>query len=497
MPLNKEGLNLPNNRTLALSRLEGLKQRLERDRKYREHYEAFMKEMIDKGQAEKVPDEELHLLNGRVWYIPHHGVYHPQKPNKIRVVFDASAEFKGESLNRHLLQGPDLTNSLNGVLCRFCKEPIAFTCDVEGMFHQVYVSPDHRNLLRFPWWSDGNIDSKPTELRMTVHLFGATSSPGCVNFALKRTADDFKELFGCEPAKFVKEDFYVDDGLKSVHSAVHASALIVSTKSLLAKGGFNLHKFISNSKKVIKAIPKEQQVSGIKELDLSKDVLPIERALGGQRCVQSDSLQFRVVLKDKPLTRRGILSSISSIYDPLGLGAPFLLKGKQIIQDLCKTQAAWDETVPDNIRARWEKWRGEMHESAEFKIHRCYKPDNFGDVMSVELHSFSDSSVNGYGQCSYLRMVNNRDEVHCTLVMAKSRVTPLKPVTVPRLELTAAVVSTKISSFLQKELSYEDMNEFFWTDSKVVLGYISNEARCFHTFVANRVQEIRDQATPD
>ena len=215
LPLKEEGLKLPNNRTLALSRLERLKQRLKRDRKYRDHYEAFMKEMIDKGQAERVPDDELQLTNGRVWYIPHHGVYHPQKPDKILVVFDASAEFKGESLNRHLLEGPDLTNSLNGVLCRFCKEPIAFTCDVEGMFHQVFVNPDYRNLLRFLWWDKGNVDSTPTEYRMTVHLFGTTSSPGCANFTLKRTADDFEELFGSEPATFVKKDFYVDDGLKS------------------------------------------------------------------------------------------------------------------------------------------------------------------------------------------------------------------------------------------------------------------------------------------
>lgn len=497
LPLKEEGLKLPNNRTLALSRLERLKQRLKRDRKYRDHYEAFMKEMIDKGQAERVPDDELHLTNGRVWYIPHHGVYHPQKPDKIRVVFDASAEFKGESLNRHLLQGPDLTNSLNGVLCRFRKEPIAFTCDVEGMFHQVFVNPDYRNLLRFLWWDKGNVDSTPTEYRMTVHLFGATSSPGCANFTLKRTADDFEELFGSEPATFVKKDFYVDDGLKSVPSATEASALIKSTKSLLAKGGFNLHKFISNSKEVIEAIPKEQRASGIKELDLSRDILPIERALGVQWCVQSDALQFRVVLKDKPLTRRGILASISSIYDPLGLAAPFLLQGKQILQDLCKNQAAWDEMVPDDIKARWEKWRGELHALAELKIRRCYKPDNFGHVKTVELHSFSDASVNGYGQCSYLRMINDRDEVHCALVMAKSRVTPLKPVTVPRLELTAAVVSTKISSLLQKELNYQDMQEFFWTDSRVVLGYISNEARRFHTFVANRVQAIRDHASPE
>ena len=110
-----------------------------------------MREMIDKRQAERVPDEELDFSDGRVWYVPHHGVYHQHKPDKIRVVLDASAEFKGESLNRNPLQGPDLANSLNGVLCRFRKEPIAFTCDVEGMFHQMYVSPDHGNLLRFLW----------------------------------------------------------------------------------------------------------------------------------------------------------------------------------------------------------------------------------------------------------------------------------------------------------------------------------------------------------
>ena len=142
LPLKEERLKLPNNRNLALSRLHRLNHRLKKDSKYRSHYETFMKDMIDKGQAEKVPDNELHLDNGRVWYIPHHGVYHPQKPDKIRVVFDASAEFNGESLNKHLLQGPDLTNNLTGVLCRFRKETVAFTCDVEGMFHQVYVHPD-------------------------------------------------------------------------------------------------------------------------------------------------------------------------------------------------------------------------------------------------------------------------------------------------------------------------------------------------------------------
>ena len=107
-----------------------------------------MKEMIHKGQDERVPDEELTLSNGHLWCILHSGIHHQQKADKICVVF---AEFKGESLNRHLLQGPDLTNSLKGVLCGFSKEPNAFTCDIEGMLHQVYVNPDHQNHLKFFW----------------------------------------------------------------------------------------------------------------------------------------------------------------------------------------------------------------------------------------------------------------------------------------------------------------------------------------------------------
>ena len=179
------------------------------------------------------------------------------------------------------------------------------------------------------------MENQPAEFRMKVHLFGAVSSPGCANFALKRTADDFEEVFGREPAEFVRDDFYVDDGLKSVPSATQASSLTKSTKCLLAKGEFNLHKFISNTKDVIEGIPKEQQASGIKELDLAKDVLPIERALGGQWCVQSDEIQFRAERKDQPLMRRAIFASISSVYDPLGLVALFCCQANKF----CKTSA--------------------------------------------------------------------------------------------------------------------------------------------------------------
>ena len=130
-------------------------------------------------------------------------------------------------------------------------------------------------------------------------------------------------------------------------------------------------------------------------------------------------------------------------------------------------------------------------------MHRCYKPDEFGEVKSAQLHHFCDASTVGYGQCSYLRLVDLNDKVHCSLVMAKSRVAPVKQVTIPRLELSAAVLSVRISNFLRRELKYKDVEEYFWTDSTVVLGYINSNAKRFHVFVANRIQQIRDYTNPD
>lgn len=203
------------------------------------------------------------------------------------------------------------------------------------------------------------------------------------------------------------------------------------------------------------------------------------------------------MLQDKPCTRRGILSTVSSVFDPLGFVAPLLLDGKSILQELCCHEVDWDDPMPEDIKVKWEKWRADLLQLQCISIPRCYKPKNFGHVVSTELHHFSDASIKGYGQWSYLRLVHEHQKVHCSFVMGKSRVAPLKPVTIPRLELTAAVCSVRISQQLRRELEYHINREYFWTDSNVVLGYISNESRRFHVFVANRVQEIQDSTSID
>ena len=349
---------LPNNHEVALRRLIQLKWRFQSDRKCRDDYTVFMEKVISNGFAEKVPPMEggssgkagpAQSEERQAWYIPHHGVYHPKKPTKIWVVFNCSSEFQNELLNKHLLQGPDLTNNLVGVLCGFRKEHVALMCDIEGMFHQVRVAEQDRDLLHFLWWEDGDTTKEPTEFRMKVHPFGATSSLGCANYALKMFANDNQTDLGPEAANFIRKNFSVDDGLTSVESVHDAVTLIKDTKEISRRGGFKLHKITSSHKEVIKAIPIDDPADGIQNIDLDKEELPIEHALGIQWCIERDSFQFRILLKDRPCTRRGIVSTVSSIYDPPGFAAPLLLKGKKILQELCRERADWDHPIIVNF----------------------------------------------------------------------------------------------------------------------------------------------------
>lgn len=190
------------------------------------------------------------------------------------------------------------------------------------------------------------------------------------------------------------------------------------------------------------------------------------------------------------------MSTVASIFDPLGFIAPFILVGKRILQRMCQDKTGWDEPLPDDLKLHWEAWLRDLHNLSLVKIARCYVPSSFKDVQQYELHHFSDASVSGYGVGSYLRSVNKSGEVYCTLVMGKARVAPTKVTTIPRLELSAAVVATRTGDLLKRELELDVIGEYYWTDSKVVLGYINNDARRFHVFVSNRIQQIRTSTKP-
>ncbi|XP_041473798.1 uncharacterized protein LOC121422697 [Lytechinus variegatus] len=290
--------------------------------------------------------------------------------------------------------------------------------------------------------------------------------------------------------------FYVDDGLVSVASEEEAIQLANEARQLCSKGGLRLHKFVSNSKEVLESLPKSERASGVIDSNLDFED-QVERALGIVWNVATDAFCIRISLKEKPMTRQGILSIVASLYIPLGFVAPVVLDGKRILQEMCRSGLGWDDPVPENLESRWDQWCKEIPQLEELRIPRCYHPAEFGYQVTVQLHHFLDASKSGDGQCSYLRLINQKGEVHCCLIFGKSRVAPTKVVTIPRLELTAAVVSAKVHSMLKEELEYHDAKDFFWIDSQVVLGYIHNDARKFHRFVANRVQLIRDRTSPD
>ena len=211
------------------------------------------------------------------------------------------------------------------------------------------VNIDDRNFLHFFCWKDGNLDNE-------LIMYGMTSSSGCANIGLKTTADDYERECESQAANFVRNNFYVDDRLKSASSSADAIDLILKTRTLCKKEGFRLHKIISNSKQVIEAVPPDERAKGVQDLDPTGDALPIERDLGAEWRVESDTFKFRVELADRPLTRRGILSTVSSVLDPLEVLAPFVLIGKRNLQELCRDGANWDDKVSDYRLSMWERW---------------------------------------------------------------------------------------------------------------------------------------------
>ena len=242
------------------------------------------------------------------------------------MVFDLSAEFHGTSTNKAFLSEPDLTNQIVCVLLRFREEQIAVTGDFEAMYHQVKVPENHRCFLLFLWWMDSDSSKVIVDHEIAAHAFGSISLPSCSNYALKKTAADDIKKYGEDVSSILRRNFYVDDMLKSFPSAKIAVDMIYKVKSLCKEGGFNLTKFSSNHIEVLKSIPDECRKYGVKDKDLNLDILPGDKALGVKCNIQEDTLGFIIKMDDKPATRSGLLAALSSVYDPLGLGAPFLVK---------------------------------------------------------------------------------------------------------------------------------------------------------------------------
>ncbi|XP_068234192.1 uncharacterized protein [Palaemon carinicauda] len=335
MPFRDPNVNLPNNKKQAVSRAKWQRRKMKNSEDYRQQYTAFMNKLFEKGYAYKIPDDEVNKIP--VWYLPHHAVFHPKK-RKIRVVFYCSAKFEGVSLNDVLLQGPNLTNLLTGVLIRFRQEVYAFIGDIEAMFFQIKIPPENQDYVRFLWWPNGDINRPFEEFRMAVHIFGAISSPSIAITALKAIADKADDKYDSTVGNTIRHNFYVDDCLKACADVPTAVKLVKDLVSAIGEGGFRLTKCVSNSSDVLKALPAEDCSVESDKFNLDMESL-MTGALGRLWDLNEDSFKFSIELKDNSFTRRGLLSTISSLYDPLGLLSPIILPAKKLLQELCQVES--------------------------------------------------------------------------------------------------------------------------------------------------------------
>lgn len=500
LPFKDGAPSSKNNFTVASKRLGSLKRRLEHDERLKTSYFNVLKQYEREGASRMIASSVDDLSKEEVsWYLPHHGVWTAKKPDEPRVVFDCAAKFEGISLNDQLYKGPENTNSLVGVLLRFRVGKTAVVADIKRMFHQVYVPEEERSVLRYLWWTDLNFDREPSIFEMMVHLFGATSSPSVCCYALRRTAEDNKEKYSTTAQKAVKTNFYVDDFVASFDNETIATDVCHEVANLVGEGGFRLTKWNANSRVVIESFPQEERAAAVKDLDLTFGDQLDGKILGIQWNLQTDLLKMTVRYQEFPKTRRGVLSSIAVVYDPLGIASPFLLPGREIHQELCRRNISWDEVLPDDLAERWEAWLKGLY-TLVCEIPRCFLPEFRFEPIKCELHNFAAASEShGYGTVSYLRLVDEDGNVHCSFVYGKSRVRPLRQgVTVPKMELTAASVLVSISCMLEKELQRDLKidNVFFWTDSLIVLCYLKMTGKRFDKFVANRVARILEGSTP-
>ena len=358
--------------------------------------------------------------------MPHHPVLSAHK--KLRVVFDAAAKFRGTSLNDQLVNGPDLLNSLVGVLLRFRSDQVAIMADIEAMFHQVRVKEEDRDCLRFLWRNTAVPNQPLLTYQMQVHICGATSSPCCASYGLRRTAIDNASSYDKATIEAVLRNFYADDLLKSVRTTEVAISLAYQLMDLLQRGGFRLTKWISNSREVMAALPPSELATPFINLDL--DDLPVERALGVHWNVQRDEFKFSVA-SNSTNSKRGILKVVSSIFDPLGFLAPFIFKAKFLLQELCCKKLEWDQDVTGRELELWEAWKNDLRYLSAYRYPRCFEDHAPEQVDSLQLHVFADASEMRFAAVAYLCFVYISGKSSCRYLMAKSRMAPLRPLTIP------------------------------------------------------------------
>ncbi|XP_052783285.1 uncharacterized protein LOC128219515 [Mya arenaria] len=325
---------------------------------------------------------------------------------------------------------------------------------------------------------------------MCVQVFGNSPSPAIATYGLRKSV----EHSDSDVTKFVAHDFYVDDALTSLPTPTEAISLLKRTRNDLQEHGLYIHKIASNSDEVMLAFPSDDLAKGLMGIDLQNEALPVQRSLGLQWDLNNDTFVSTFSSEGKPFTRRGVLSMINSIFDPVGFLSPVTIQGRLIMRDLTTNAKGWDEPLPDTQLANWRSWVDTLPDLKKVHIPRTYSEEGFTHGTS-SVHIFSDASEQAIAAVAYI-LTYEAGLAQIGFLMGKSKVAPISGHTIPRLELCAAVIAVKIAQTVAEHMEMLIETFTFHTDSRVVLGYINNNTRRFHTFVSNRVERIRHFTKP-
>ena len=441
LPKKEAAEPLGESRSSAVRRFLSLERSLHRKGKF-EQFAQVVDEYFTQEHAELVPLKDLDKPCEDVFYLPMHAVTKESSTTtQLRVVFDASAKTRsGVSLNDQLLVGPTVHAPLLDVLLRFRCHKVALTADISKMYRAVCLPPAQRDLHRFVWRRSPN--ETLSDYRMTRLTFGVSASSFAANMAVKQNARLHEHLFPLA-ASVVDLSFYVDDVLTGADSIPAAIRLQKELQELFAKGGFVLRKWRSSQPAALFHLPHDlidqQSCQGLPAEDNFTKVLDIEWS--------TDSDSFRLTAGNFPsvptLTKRALSSKIAKVYDILGLFSPSVIKVKLLLQRLWEAGIDWDDPVPQEIETSWKRWKDEICTLQRHLIPRCYFTKH-SHTLSMQLHGFSDASEVAYAGVVYLRSVDTRGKVHVSLVVAKTKVAPIKRLTMPRLELCGALITAQL-----------------------------------------------------
>ncbi|XP_062539152.1 uncharacterized protein LOC134207451 [Armigeres subalbatus] len=463
LPFNNLQSQLGDSYNTARKRLDKLIIALARNPTKRLEYSAFLTEYLTLGHMKEVEHSD-----DEGYYIPHHAIYKASSSTtKTRVVFDASAKTTtGLSLNDTLLVGPTVQNDLLSIILKFCTHKVVLTADIPKMYRQVRIHKDDCKYQRILWLGDDD--------KLQTVTYGIASSPHHTTRALVQLAlDEGKE-------RVVKEDSYVDVGGSSV---VEVIQIYKELSQLLQRGGFGVHKFCSNSTEVLQAIPVD-----LHEKQVDFEDAEINNTIKTLGLIWNPSEDYFVFRAPKPLdvdwTKRIVLSEISSLFDPAGFLGPIITKSKLVMQDIWRQGLTWDELLPESLSQRWKEIREQLPAINKMQKMRCLIPK---DTVSIQLHGFSDASMRAYGGVLYIRSVDKNGNISVNLVASKSRVAPIKPQTIPRLEMCGAKLLAELTRKVvtATQIRFDDV--ILHCDSKIVLCWLKKSPLALKQFISNRV----------